>query len=1042
MRTRITRIGVSILGIALTVCMANLKADAAGANIVWVSFHSADNTPSAAAVGAGFTQAPDAAYTQLLRSAGHTVTRYVTTATPDVALLNTFDLVVISRSVPSGNYQTPESTALWNGLTKPTLVMGGYILRGSRLGYTLGDTIPDTAGPIRLTASDPSHPIFTGVSLDAANTMVNVYADLVTYNGTVQRGISVNSSDIAGGGTVLATVGTDTDPAFGGMIIGEYPAGTTMGNASGDVAGGKRLVFLTGSREQTITSEGAGIFDLSQDGARLFLNAVGYMTGIAVTEPPPLVTQVEPSSGTTQYYAPRGLRFRATSGLSGGIPPENISLTLNGTNATAGLTIGGTPQDRHVTFSGLVPGAQYTALITVKDAIARETVVSLTFDTLAPYTLPAANAFPVSAAVASASGFRARIAQSYDAPVLANTSDRAEAQLAGTLIDPATSEPYPNLATPSADNADGSYNRDLVNWSVQAEQGAERGSFQAPSFPDAPVPGLTHNFNYVIEVITYLELAPGRYRMGVNSDDGFVVTAGVHPRDLLATGLGRFDGSRGASDSLFQFEVTEAGLYPFRLLYYQGDGDGNVEWFLSNPLTDEKTLINDRSRPNAVRAWRQISVPDRPFIAALNPVPGERNVDVAATLSAVIQDAGATVQAGSVQLSLNGQSVTPQVTQTGGRTTVTYKGPQNLASDSLQSVTLAYTDSASRSRTASYDFTTRFVPPVQSGAKIAWVSFHASDLEPSAAALAAGFTNAPDVEYTRLLTTAGHTVTRYLTTAAPDPAVLETFDLVVVSRSNPSGNFQSADSTALWHGLKVPTLHLGGYALRGSRLGHVTGDTIPDTTGPIRLRVNQASHPIFSGIALDATGVMANTYARVVTYNGTVQRGISVNTSPVTPGATVLATVGTATDPASGGTVIAEFPKGTVMGNPSADVAASKELVFLTGSREQGITAEGAGIFDLDGDGARMFLNAVRYLAGLPDTTPAKVSLTVTRGSGNNLVVAWPENGTQTLVLRTTSTLIPASWQAVATQPTVANGQRSVSVPITGTTQFFGLFQP
>jgi hypothetical protein len=1042
MRIRLSQFWVVIAAIATAICPANPSAHAAGANIVWVSFHTADNTPSAAAAGAGFTQAPDAAYTQLLKSAGHTVTRYVTTATPDVALLNTFDLVVISRSVPSGNYQTPESTALWNGLTKPTMVLGGYILRGSRLGYTVGDTIPDTTGPIRLTVSQPSHPIFTGVALDAANTMVNLFADLVTFNGTVQRGISVNTSDVPGGATVLATVGTDTDPAFGGMIIGEYPVGTTMGNASGDVAAAKRLVFLTGSREQTITAEGAGLFDLSQDGSRLFLNAVGFLTGVAVSEPPPLVTQLEPGSGTTQYYAPRGLRFRVTSGLSGGIPTGNITLTLNGTNATAGLMVTGTPQDQSVTFSGLVAGAHYTGLITVKDAIARETTVSLTFDTLAPFSLPAANAFPVSAAVASAPGFRARVAQAYDAPVLANTYDRAEGQLAGTLIDPATGEPYPNLATPSTDNPDGSYNRDLVNWSVQADQSTERGSFQAPSYPDTPVPGLDHAFNYAIEVLTYLELAPGRYRMGVNSDDGFVVTTSVHPRDFLATVLGRFDGGRGASDSLFQFEVAEAGLYPFRLLYYQGDGDGNVEWFMSDPLTDEKTLINDRNRPNAIRAWRQISLPERPYIASLNPAPGERSVDVAATLTAMIQDTTATVQANSIQLTLNGQSVTPQVTQAGGRTTVTYKGSQNLPSDTLQSVTLTYADSASRSRTASYDFTTRFVPPVQAGAKIAWVSFHPTDLEASAAAIAAGFTNAPDVEYTGLLAAAGHTVTRYLTTPTPDPAVLETFDLVIVSRSNPSGNFQTAESTALWHGLRVPTIHLGGYALRGSRLGHVTGDTIPDTTGPIRLRVNQPSHPIFSGVSLATDGLMANSYARVVSFNGTVQRGISVNTSPVVSGGTVLATVGTATDPASGGTVIVEFPKGTVMGNPSADVTASKELVFLTGSREQGIAADGAGIFDLDGDGARMFLNAVRYMAGLPDTTPAKVSLTVTPGSGSTLVIAWPETGTQTLVLRASSTLSSASWQPVAGQPTVANGLRSVTVPIAGSAQFFGLFQP
>ncbi|MBK7998505.1 MAG: hypothetical protein IPK15_07260 [Verrucomicrobia bacterium] len=60
--------------------MASVPADAA--NIMFVSFHSGDNTPSAAAVTAGFTQAPDVGYTQLLQNNGHTVTRVVTSDTP------------------------------------------------------------------------------------------------------------------------------------------------------------------------------------------------------------------------------------------------------------------------------------------------------------------------------------------------------------------------------------------------------------------------------------------------------------------------------------------------------------------------------------------------------------------------------------------------------------------------------------------------------------------------------------------------------------------------------------------------------------------------------------------------------------------------------------------------------------------------------------------------------------------------------------------------------------------------------------------------
>jgi len=96
----------------------------------------------------------------------------------------------------------------------------------------------------------------------------------------------VNTDPLAGGGTNLATIGTAGDPALGGMVIGEWQAGAKMGNAAGDTLGGHRLVFLTGSRERDgLTSQGSGIYDLTDDGAKLFLNAVNYMAQAAVTAP-------------------------------------------------------------------------------------------------------------------------------------------------------------------------------------------------------------------------------------------------------------------------------------------------------------------------------------------------------------------------------------------------------------------------------------------------------------------------------------------------------------------------------------------------------------------------------------------------------------------------------------------------------------------------------------------------------------------------------------------------------------------------------------
>ena len=231
---------------------------------------------------------PTLGYTALLAAKGHTVTRFVTIAdlqnNPDlIAALNTNDLVIISRSVPSGNYDTVAETAAWNGLTVPMMSLGGYVNRANRLGFHTGDTIPDAnSNPMRLRVNAPAHPIFAGLALDTANLMVNPYAQRVTYTNTstgattYQLGISVVTSPVIAGGTVLATVGTTGDAAFGGMVIGEFPAGIT--SQRGDVLAAKRLVFLTGSRESGITSEGSGIFDLLADGETLFLNAVTYMT--------------------------------------------------------------------------------------------------------------------------------------------------------------------------------------------------------------------------------------------------------------------------------------------------------------------------------------------------------------------------------------------------------------------------------------------------------------------------------------------------------------------------------------------------------------------------------------------------------------------------------------------------------------------------------------------------------------------------------------------------------------------------------------------
>ena len=257
-----------------------------GPNIAWVSYHGADDEPHADAAAVGFTLAPDIDYTNLLKAQGYNVVRVLTSGTPDVEFLNTMDLVIISRTASSGHYGGDGAT-LWNSITAPMINLNGYTLRSSRLGFTDGTDMPDTTGDIRLTVTDPTHPIFAGISL-TDGTMDNLFAEgavpLPTDGVTLSRGISINNNNLDDEGTVLATiaeVSADTGPV-GGIVIAEWPAGAMLthdGGAGTDVLGGPRLVFLTGSREPDGVTGGqaAALYDLYADGEQMFLNAVKYM---------------------------------------------------------------------------------------------------------------------------------------------------------------------------------------------------------------------------------------------------------------------------------------------------------------------------------------------------------------------------------------------------------------------------------------------------------------------------------------------------------------------------------------------------------------------------------------------------------------------------------------------------------------------------------------------------------------------------------------------------------------------------------------------
>jgi hypothetical protein len=262
-------------------------------NIAWIGMHPTDD-PVTASMNQGYTMATDQGYVDLLRGAGHTVTRHLTQS-PNAGFIDTIDnadLIIVSRQVASADYQDETERQLWHSVTKPMIMMSGYIIRGgagggSRLQLMAGETIPDTGvgGPVTLTAAVPSHQIFQGITLDASNNMVFANYPITTPNGAAHRGISVVTGALEGSGTVLATVGTPGDPAANGMLIGHWPAGSMHGNHT---LAAPRMAFLSGNREPATPADIplAGQKDLTPAGDQLFLNAVCFMD----TCGPPLVS--------------------------------------------------------------------------------------------------------------------------------------------------------------------------------------------------------------------------------------------------------------------------------------------------------------------------------------------------------------------------------------------------------------------------------------------------------------------------------------------------------------------------------------------------------------------------------------------------------------------------------------------------------------------------------------------------------------------------------------------------------------------------------
>ena len=243
-----------------------------------------------------------------------------------------------------------------------------------------------------------------------------------------------------------------------------------------------------------------------------------------------------------------------------------------------------------------------------------------------------------------------------------------------------------------------------------------RGAFPPPTdFPD------NGQDNYSQEILTVLDLPAGLIAMNVNSDDGFRLTIG-NPAEwwTLPVVVGEFSGGRGqdgglTSGTTFLFYVEQPGLYPARLIWYEGGGGSGIEWSSRMPADENTgyathsnaTLINDSLVATSIKAyqypfpnpnvpWVKSFAPGRDFTSSGSPARAGADAPV----TAVIVEGLANIDPASVQMTVDGTSVTPTVVKAGGEVKVSYT-PATPWADGLHPVTLTFGD-----RTVSWSFRT------------------------------------------------------------------------------------------------------------------------------------------------------------------------------------------------------------------------------------------------------------------------------------------------------------------------------------------------
>jgi hypothetical protein len=587
-------------------------------------------------------------------------------------------------------------------------------------------------------AGDPVITTGTGFAASPGNE-----ANLPEEGTTTGLGIGFDTWDSGSGDVVGISVRVDN------QLLAQY-AYPTLNGALTDLTSLQTGPLVTGEPEERLAALGWAPFevDLKEDGSL----TIKYKNAIVVEN---LATDFFPSAGrlvlagrtggANAYHHVDNVRITTVpantalvSGLTSSplgfvitiddqgdsvVDPATIQLKFSGSLVTPkAVTKAGAVTSISYDFPNrLVSGSVHEIELTFKDN------KNNTISAVRNFTTPIYSVVPAHIRVAESTvnknqrGFNILLHQiEVGRPNLWGTGDGNNLpaplyQLHDMYLDPATGSPRENLIdsfffgefekwTGPIFAEDG-----VINYNQDSRDNTEAGT--GVFTPDKPIPGIPgftlSTDNIAMRAATVLELKRGIYRMAVNSDDGFVVAAGANSRDILNVYEGRlgiFNGGRGAATTAFNCVIEEDGFYPFALYWWEGGGGANVEWWTEDVATGERFLVNDNNA-KAVKAYRTANEP--PYIKWITPLSqlGGRVTNPNADIEVIIVDGGAVLNAGSIAVEVDGETVTASTSKSGNTSTVKFKPKNGYVAGKSHAVKLTYADNASPARTQTAEFT-------------------------------------------------------------------------------------------------------------------------------------------------------------------------------------------------------------------------------------------------------------------------------------------------------------------------------------------------